>query len=238
MAGARVLADAGLPLGECALIGEPTSLVPVCRHKGIVIGCIRVRGRSGHSSNPALGASALDCMHDIMGDLRQWRAAAAVRFRDTAFEVPGPTLNLGRIRGGDSPNRICAECELHFDIRVVPALPVATALAEIEAIVRARAGAAGVDAELLLPTPPVPALDTAPDLPLVTTLEALSGARQRTVAFATEGPFLNALGCPSVVFGPGDIAVAHQGDEHVEVARVARMIDILRQLIERFCCHA
>ena len=54
--GARILAARGRPLGRYAVIGEPTSLVPVRKHKGIVIGRIVVEGRSGHSSEPALGA--------------------------------------------------------------------------------------------------------------------------------------------------------------------------------------
>ena len=41
-------------------------------------------------------------------------------YRNTAFDVPFPTLNLGQIFGGDSPNRICGECELHIDMRPLP----------------------------------------------------------------------------------------------------------------------
>ncbi|MCB1747559.1 MAG: acetylornithine deacetylase [Gammaproteobacteria bacterium] len=236
MAGARCLVDEGVPLGDYALIGEPTALVPIHKHKGIVIGRIEIVGRSGHSSEPALGINALDCMHDVIADLRAWRAAAAERFPDGDFKVPGPTLNLGRIEGGDSPNRICARCELLFDIRLVPALAIADAVGEIGDIVRRRCAEAGATGQLVLPMAPMPALETPADSRLVGMLEALSGNPARTVAFATEGPFFNALGCESVVFGPGDIAVAHQPNEYVEVARVARMIDILRTLIERMCC--
>ncbi|MGE0483301.1 MAG: acetylornithine deacetylase [Gammaproteobacteria bacterium] len=236
MAGARCLVDQGVPLGDYALIGEPTALVPIHKHKGIVIGRIEVEGRSGHSSEPALGINALDCMHDIVGDLRAWRAAAAERFRDADFKVPGPTLNLGRIEGGDSPNRICARCELLFDIRLVPELAIADAVGEIGDIVRRRCAAVGANGQLTLPMAPMPALETPRDSRLVGMLEALSGNRARSVAFATEGPFFNALGCESVIFGPGDIAVAHQPNEHVEIARIDSMIGILRTLIERFCC--
>lgn len=236
MAGARRLADSGLQLGSYALIGEPTALIPVRKHKGIVIGRIDITGRSGHSSEPALGANALDCMVDVIGDLVAWRERAATNYADDDFKVPMPTLNLGRIRGGDSPNRICADCELLFDIRVTPSMVIEDAVEELRERVEARCSAAGVSGALSLPMAPLPALDTACDSALVRALEALSGSSARTVAFATEGPFLNALGCQSVIFGPGDIATAHQPDEYVEIDKVGRMIEILRQLIERFCC--
>ncbi|MEQ8659432.1 MAG: acetylornithine deacetylase [Gammaproteobacteria bacterium] len=238
MAGARYLEQAGRCLGRHVLIGEPTALVPIRKHKGIAIGRIVLAGRSGHSSDPRLGANALDCMHDIIGDLKQWRAAAAARYHDADFKLPAPTLNLGAIRGGDSPNRICGECELLFDIRAVPALDIEAALAEIADLVRARAAAAGVAGRLELPMQPLRALETAADAALVSALEDACGVPAASVAFATEGPFLNALGAESVVCGPGDIATAHQPDEHVEIANAVRMIDILRTLIERFCCHA
>jgi acetylornithine deacetylase len=123
--GARALAAAGQPLGRHALIGEPTGLKPVRMHKGILMEAIRIEGRSGHSSDPALGASALEGMHRVIGELLQWRAELQARYRNPLFAVETPTLNLGHIHGGDNPNRICADCELHIDIRPLPGMALA-----------------------------------------------------------------------------------------------------------------
>jgi len=73
-------------------------------HKGILMEAIRLEGRSGHSSNPALGASALEGMHQVIGELLRWRTELQARYRNPLFEVDVPTLNLGRIHGGDKPN--------------------------------------------------------------------------------------------------------------------------------------
>ena len=35
-------------------------------------------------------------------------------------------MNLGCIHGGDNPNRICAQCELHFDLRPLPGMNMDT----------------------------------------------------------------------------------------------------------------
>ncbi len=76
MSGARALAREGLAgfSPRFAVIGEPTSLVPIRMHKGIMMESIRVRGQSGHSSNPALGNNALEAMHQVMGQLLSLRS--------------------------------------------------------------------------------------------------------------------------------------------------------------------
>jgi len=38
--------------------------------------------------------------------------------------------------------------------------------------------------------------------------------------FATDAAWYEAAGCPTVVFGPGDVAIAHQPDEHVALGEV------------------
>ena len=67
------------------------------------------------------------------------------------------------------------------------------------------------------------------------TLAQLSGHQPRTVAFATEGPFLNELGCESVIFGPGSIDTAHQPNEYVAIDKAMKMVDIVAAVIEAFC---
>ena len=120
MNGARALAAAGKPKARAAIIGEPTSLAPIRMHKGIMMEAVRVTGQAGHSSNPTLGNSALEGMHAVMGDLMAYRGELGERYSNELFSVPFPTLNLGCIHGGDSPNRICGQAELHFDLRMTP----------------------------------------------------------------------------------------------------------------------
>ena len=59
MSGARALSDADPLRARFAVIGEPTGMIPVRMHKGIMMESISLSGQSGHSSNPALGRSAL-----------------------------------------------------------------------------------------------------------------------------------------------------------------------------------
>ncbi|GIX22004.1 MAG: hypothetical protein KatS3mg121_0787 [Gammaproteobacteria bacterium] len=156
MAGARALAAADLPPGAAVVIGEPTGNRPVDRHKGVMMERLRLRGRAGHASDPAAGRSALEGMHELIGELLALREAWAARWRDPRFRVPVPTLNLGRIHGGDNPNRICAECELDIDIRLLPGMaiePLRAELAERLSAVAARRGLEG-DLQALVPRQP------------------------------------------------------------------------------------
>ena len=63
--------------------------------------------------------------------------------------------------------------------------------------------------------------------------EVAGGGAPRKVAFGTEAGLFAARGIASVVCGPGDIAVAHQPDEYVELAELECCTGFLRRLVER-----
>ena len=73
MAGAKALVAADTRQARYAVIGEPTGLKPVRMHKGVMMESIALEGRSGHSSNPALGNNALDAMHKVIAELMALR---------------------------------------------------------------------------------------------------------------------------------------------------------------------
>lgn len=235
MNGARALAEAGKPKARYAVIGEPTSLRPVRMHKGIMMERLKFEGQSGHSSNPALGRNALEGMHEAMTELlalrRQWQA----QYQNPNFEVQVPTLNLGCIHGGDNPNRICAQCELHFDLRPLPGMDMESLRQAILAKVRpvAERHELGLVFEPLFDG--VPAFETAADAALVQACEKLTGHTAHAVAFATEAPWLQQLGLETLVMGPGSIDQAHQPDEFLELSQLEPTVRILKGLIRTFC---
>lgn len=235
MCGAQSLVDAGRRLGRHALIGEPTGLRPVRSHKGIAMETVRLIGRSGHSSDPALGVSALEGMHRVIGELLAWRRELQARYRNPLFAVEVPTLNLGHIHGGDNPNRICGECELQFDIRPLPGMELADLRGELAQRLERLLAGSGLTLELASPFAGIPAMETPATAEIVRVAEALTGHPAGSVAFGTEAPYLQRLGMETVVLGPGDIAQAHQPDEFIGLERLPPMIELIRALIRRFC---
>ena len=238
MAGARYLAESGRPKARAAVIGEPTGLRPIHAHKGFMMLSIKLRGSSGHSSNPELGNNALDAMHAVMGELIAYRGELAANFRNPAFEVPTPTLNLGCLHAGDNPNRICEGAELQIDLRLIPGMDHAAVRAEMDARLGAIAAERNIGIDIAPVFPPVPSYETPPDGELVRALEQLSGRSSGSVAFGTEAPFFQALGMETVVFGPGSIDQAHQPDEYLETSNIRPAVDVLTGLIGRYCVNA
>ncbi len=235
MAGAQALVDAGRPRARYAVVGEPTGLRPVHLHKGILMEGIRLVGHSGHSSDPSLGASALEAMHQVLGELLTWRAELQRAHRNPRFQIPVPTLNLGYIRGGDNPNRICGECELHIDLRTLPGMDLDGLRAELHDRLERLLRGSGVRLELRPLFPGTPAMETPVDSPIVVAAEQLTGYPAEAVAFGTEGPYFQELGMQPVILGPGDIHQAHQPDESLELARLQPTVELLERLVRRFC---
>ncbi|ATR85287.1 acetylornithine deacetylase [Pseudomonas sp. HLS-6] len=235
MAGARALAAAGRPLGRAAVIGEPTGLRPIRLHKGVMMERIDILGRSGHSSDPRLGHSALEAMHEAMGELmvlrRQWQR----EFNNAQFSVPQPTLNFGCIHGGDNPNRICGQCALEFDLRPLPGMDPEALRAAIRGKLQPLAERHQVRIDYAPLFPEVPPFEQAADAELVRLAERLTGHSAEAVAFGTEAPYLQRLGCETLVLGPGDIACAHQPGEYLEMSRLQPTVRLLRELIEHYC---
>jgi acetylornithine deacetylase len=235
MDGARALVMLQRPKGRFAIIGEPTDLRPVRAHKGILMERIKVIGRSGHSSNPAYGNNALDGMSKVLVALHVLRSELKERFFHPGFEVPAPTLNFGRIHGGDSPNRICGQCELDIDVRFLPGMDAVELRRELLAAAQEAVAGLGLTLSmeaLVMGTAPH---ELAQDSLLVRAAEQLTGEGVSSVAFATEAPYFADLGTDTLVMGPGGVDVAHSANEYVRTDRLAPTVKVLQAMTHRLC---
>ena len=235
MCGAKSLSGLHQRLGRHAMIGEPTSLKAIHMHKGISMESIRLTGKAGHSSNPALGINALDGMYRVLGEVIDWRAELQGRYQNPAFEIAVPTLNLGHIHGGDNPNRICGYCELQFDLRPLPGMQIERLRGELSERLDRLLDSSGLQWELTPVFEGIPAMETPREAAIVQALEQLTGAPAGTVAFGTEGPYLNDLGLQTVICGPGHIDQAHQPDEYLPLEHIQPAVNLIQSLVRQFC---
>ena len=234
MAGARYFTATSHLKPDCAIIGEPTSLQPIRAHKGHIANAIRITGQSGHSSDPSRGINAIELMHDAIGHLMVLRDDLKQRYHHDAFAIPYPTMNFGHIHGGDAPNRICACCELHLDIRPLPGLTlndldelVNQALMPLSTLWPGRVAIEHLHAA-------IPGYECAVDNPLIQVVEKLMGTKADVVNYCTEAPFIQQV-CPTLVLGPGSIEQAHQPDEFLETSFIQPTHQLLTQVIRHFC---
>jgi len=235
MSGARLIQQNNSVSGRYCIIGEPTGLKPIHSHKGIIIETIQIEGCSGHSSDPTLGNSALEGMHDVMNSLREWREELQASYRNEDFKLPVPTMNFGRIHGGDSPNRICANCELSLDLRMLPGMQLKELSEQLRNRVKQTLLATGLKVEFNNLFNGIPPMETSKDSEIISLSEALTEHHSECVAFGTEGPFYNDMGIETVILGPGDIDVAHQPNEYLQIDRIEPMISILSKMLLHFC---
>ena len=235
MAGARALAAAGKPKARYAVIGEPTDLKPVRMHKGVMMESIALEGRSGHSSNPSLGHSALDAMHKVIGELMQLREQWGRQYQNPAFEVILPTLNLASVHGGDAPNRICRHCELRFDVRLLPGMDNSDVRRSIQQCVHKVLEGSHISPTFESLFEGVSAFLEPETSELVQFAEQLTGHQAISAGFATEAPFMQQLGMQTIVMGPGSIDCAHQANEYLPLVQIEPGVDLLKSLIQRYC---
>ncbi|EGU56642.1 acetylornithine deacetylase [Vibrio nigripulchritudo ATCC 27043] len=234
MLGARHFTEDAPFKPDYCIIGEPTSLVPIRAHKGHVANAIRVTGHSGHSSNPALGVNAIEVMHEVLFALMKLRDDLIKAYHHPGFDIPNPTLNLGHIHGGDSANRICGCCELHYDVRPLPGISLdgldnmlREALKEVEAKWPGRI-------EIKPLHEPIPGYECDHEHPFIEGMEQICEQPSETVNYCTEAPFLQQL-CPTLVLGPGSIDQAHQPDEFLAFEFIDPTIKILDKAIHQYC---
>jgi acetylornithine deacetylase len=233
--GAKRLADARPFNVRYAIVGEPTSLQPIRAGKGYGLAEITLHGREAHSAYPQLGASAILRAAHLLAQIE--RIAEGLKSDQRAgFDPPFTTLNVGLIKGGSAKNVVAGECRLTLEWRPIPGQQTDHVLQLLQqAVEELRRN----DSDFVCEIDAARADDsfeTRANSPLVEFLEQASGNTPGTVAFGTEAPSMIALGADAVVFGPGDIRVAHRTGEFVPVDQLNKCVGILRDAIEKFCC--
>jgi acetylornithine deacetylase len=232
--GAKRLADAKPFTLKYAIVGEPTSLQPRRAGKGYCLAHVTVRGREAHSAYPQIGASAIfraarlierieAIAEELQNDLHQ------------DFDPPFTTINIGLINGGTAKNIIPGACRFTLEWRTIPGQKGDYVLDRVRSAVR-NLQRDDPDFECEIDADRADdSFETSRDSDLVEFLAQASSQSSGTVAFGTEAPSMIALGAEAVVFGPGDIRVAHRTGEFVPVDQLHQCVRILKLAIERFC---
>ena len=224
-AGARVLArdmQADGPMPALCVVGEPSGMKPITAHKGRLSVRVAVRGRPGHSSQPAHGVNAIHAAAEAIAWIAaEQRRLAAKGRREDGFEPAHSTIHTGLIEGGSILNIIPERAEFEMEWRTIPGDDAEADLGRLQAYVAEAIEtwmkpidpSTGFTFESLHTLPPL-AID--PLHPLVSLVKQASGAnRHGKVSYGTEAGIFQNAGIASVVCGPGDIAQAHQPDEWI-----------------------
>jgi len=217
-----------------AIVGEPTSLQPRRAGKGYCLAQVIVRGREAHSAYPHLGASAIFRAARLIEKIESIAKELKHEQHDL-FEPPHTTLNVGLISGGSAKNIIPGECRFTLEWRTIPGQRSEHVLQLVRGAAHELQNEdADFDCEITAARAD-DSFETRADSSLVHFLEQATAKTSGTIAFGTESPSLISLGAEAVVFGPGDIRVAHRTGEFVPIDELEHCVEILRQAVEKFC---
>jgi succinyl-diaminopimelate desuccinylase len=207
--------------GQFAITGEPTNMHIGVEAKGVLAMRIVVRGRAAHSSTPWLGDNAVLKAVDV------FRAIESLPFtRESSEMFDRPSINLGRIAGGDALNKVPDRCEMAVDVRYLPGQDPGEILEQVRAIPE-------IDVARTFLHPPVTVSRTNPYVQGLR--EAVSRAtRGEVMSVGRDGAsdaasFIEA-GIPAVEFGPA--GGGHHGpDEWVSISSLQRYRGALGEFV-------
>lgn len=229
------LKDAGITPSAC-IVGEPTNMHAVRAHKGRHAYRCRVKGQAAHSSLSGVGVNSLEFACELVGHIQRQAENLRTVDLDEGFYIPYSTMAPCRIDGGHASNVIPEETVIDFDLRFLPSVDPANALAPVldaASVLASRMQRivphASIDIERRTD---VPALAANPLNEFVTSLALNAGATLgANVAYTTECGLYQAAGIPAIVCGPGDIAQAHTADEYLLRSQLAACEGFLYRLI-------
>ena len=230
-----------LPKASMVIVGEPSTMLAVTGHKGALGFSTHVTGKEVHSSILDRGVSAI--MNSAK--LIDWANSENIANKkksptETAqlFDPSYTTLHIGKISGGTAHNITAKDCWFEMDIRVVSDESVdfwseryLSKVKEIEDDMKK----ISAESKIIVDN-----RSAVPGLRPETSGEAESLVRQISgdngnhyVSYGTEAGQFQEKGYSAVICGPGDIAVAHQPNEHIEKIQFEKGKKFMKDLIER-----
>jgi len=223
----------GINKGIC-IIGEPTNMKIIDAHKGCYEYTTYFEGLAGHSSQPHKGVSAVEYAAKYVNKLIELRQKLKDREpKDSIFDPPYSTLQIGGIFGGIAHNVIADKCHINWETRPVVKEDGIFLNSEIDKYAN----------EILLPEMKkifpnssinkkiigeVIGFDREKDSKACEFVSNITGDNSReVVSFGTEAGLFQEIGISTVVCGPGSIQQAHKIDEFIELNEIKKCLKFL-----------
>jgi acetylornithine deacetylase len=223
----------GIKNGIC-IIGEPTNMKIIDAHKGCYEYTTYFEGLAGHSSAPHKGVSAVEYAARYVNRLIELREELKNRApKDSIFDPPHSTLQIGGIFGGIAHNVIADKCHVNWETRPVIKEDGIFLNLELDKYVD----------EILLPEMKKVFSDSSIKKKIIgevigfnrekksdacELVSSLTGDNSRqVVSFGTEAGLFQEIGISTVVCGPGSIEQAHKIDEYIVLNEIKKCLHLL-----------
>ena len=230
-----------LPKASMVIVGEPSTMLPVTGHKGALGIKTHVIGKEVHSSILDRGVSAIMNAAKLIEWANEENIANKLKKPSETARLFDPwytTLHVGTIKGGTAHNITSKDCWFEMDIRVVSDESVdywskryLEKVKEIEGEMKKISDDSKIIVDM---RSAVPGLRPESEGQSETMVRQISGDNgNHFVSYGTEAGQFQEKGYSAVICGPGDIAVAHQPNEHIEKSQFEKGKDFMNKLIAR-----
>ncbi len=222
-----------------AIVAEPTMLDVVVSHKGCVRWRCHTHGKAAHTSRPEQGRNAISTMVRVVESLQRYQSEVLDQCEPDP-RCGGPTVCVSTIQGGSGVNTVPDHAVIDIDYRVSPGDDPDVAREQLIAYVTAANSDESAFIEHEPPSNHCVGLRGQTNSEwaqhIATTVDGVDAAAptQRSqligVPFGTDAWVLDALGIPTVVFGPGSIEQAHTDDEWIDIDQLERATEVFYRL--------
>ncbi len=209
------------------IVAEPTNFKVSIAQKGIFNFIVKFKGRAAHASIPELGDNAIYKACEFIQALRRLEN----NLKKNKHALLGtPTINVGVIKGGTKVNIVPDYCEVGIDRRVLPNEDFDNILDQIKKILSELRLDANI--EITLKKRPMEIKEDS----FVKRIKEIANAEVIGLSGYTEAEiFYRELGIKCVVFGPGNINLAHTTQEHISIEDLKKGTIIFEKIIREFC---
>jgi acetylornithine deacetylase/succinyl-diaminopimelate desuccinylase len=243
--GVEYLAQNG-PFVDGAVIGEPTDMRLALGHKGLEWLKIDVSGKKVHGGNMDKGINAIAMASRLIARIYGQYTPILKRRKHPVLGYP--TINIGKIEGGDQPSTVPGICTLEIDRRWIPEESIDQVYAELSAIItKLKQQDSKFNAEIksfftsgdLLPHKP---FYTEESDPLVQSanlaLRQLHYQKRKPTVFpawSDAGVLAAYTQAKCIIMGPGDLSFAHTSEEFIETKSLEQAAKIYGMLALDYC---
>ena len=219
--------------GIC-VVGEPTNMKIIDSHKGCYEYTTYFEGLAGHSSQPHKGVSAVEYAARYVNKLVELRKKLKEREpKNSIFDPPYSTLQVGGIFGGIAHNVIADKCHVNWETRPVVKEDAIYLNSEIDKFTNETLipemkkiyPNSSIKKEIIGEIIGFNRLEKSEACEFVS---SITGDNSReVVSFGTEAGLFQEIGISTVVCGPGSIEQAHKIDEFIELDELKKCLEFL-----------